>query len=128
MLQVTRRIRGWWPFLMSGRSHSAFPSRRSHAPDLVLETLEGRVLLSFLPAVNYDAGRGTWSVAAGDFNGDRKLDLVTANYYSSTVGVLLGNGDGTFGPPKNYGVGGNPVAVAVGHFRGPQFPLDVVTA
>ena len=38
------------------------------------------------------------SVAVGDFNGDGKLDLAVAESISSTVSVLLGNGDGTFQP------------------------------
>src|SRR5262249_16577840 len=37
------------------------------------------------------------TVASGDFNGDGKLDLVTA--ISANVFVLPGNGDGTFGDP-----------------------------
>jgi hypothetical protein len=32
----------------------------------------------------------------GDFNGDGKLDLATANVASETISVLLGNGNGTF--------------------------------
>jgi len=32
--------------------------------------------------------------AAGDFNGDSKMDLVFANKCCGTVSVLLGNGDG----------------------------------
>ena len=32
-----------------------------------------------------------------DFNGDGMPDIVTANYGSDTVSVLLGNGNGTFG-------------------------------
>ena len=47
------------------------------------------------------------SVVAADFNGDGKLDLVTANGSShegsnNTVSVLLGNGDGTFPPHVDY--------------------------
>src|SRR5207237_711037 len=37
-------------------------------------------------------------VVAGDVNGDGRLDLAIANLNSGTVTVLLGNGDGTFGP------------------------------
>jgi len=41
-------------------------------------------------------GSGPSAAAAGDLDGDGKLDLVTANSYSNALGVLLGNGDGTF--------------------------------
>ena len=44
-----------------------------------------------------------YGVAIADVNGDRKLDLAVANQFSSTIALLLGNGDGTFvqtaGPP-----------------------------
>jgi len=55
-------------------------------------------------------------VAVGDFNGDGKLDLVTANYSSSydvgDVSVLLGNGDGKFQPARNFAT---PVLAAGDH-------------
>jgi serine/threonine protein kinase/uncharacterized protein (DUF2141 family) len=50
----------------------------------------------FAAAVHYPAGLYPCDVAAGDFNGDGKLDLDVANMQSHTVSVLLGNGDGTF--------------------------------
>ena len=44
-------------------------------------------------------GNGTISVAIADLNGDGISDLTVSNYDDQTVGVLLGNGDGTFHAP-----------------------------
>jgi hypothetical protein len=54
------------------------------------------------PYADYSTGAGDVSVAIGDFNGDRKLDIASANASASTVSVLLGNGDGTFQPHVDY--------------------------
>ena len=64
------------------------------------------------------AGAGPHAVATGDFNGDGKTDLVTANSTANTATVLLGNGDGTFCAKVDYSVGTQPVSVAVGDFNG----------
>ncbi len=55
------------------------------------------------------------------------LDLVTANYNSSTISVLLGNGNGTFQAPVTYAVGSNPIAVAIGDLTG-NGKLDIAVA
>ena len=71
---------------------------------------------TFLPAVSYSSGGSqSTSVAVADVNGDGKLDIVVANYYpSDTIGVLLGNGDGTFQSAVVYDSGGQqPYSVAV---------------
>ncbi len=70
------------------------------------------------PAVAYGSGgSGTSAVAVQDLNGDGKLDIVLANT-SSTVGVLLNAGTGTFpATATTYASGatsGNASAVAVG--------------
>jgi hypothetical protein len=81
--------------------------------------------VSFRVAPTYDVGSGPFdpvSVAVGDFNGDGKPDLAVANSSSNNVGVLLGNGDGTFQAAVHYAVGSGPRSVAVGDFNGDGKP------
>src|SRR5439155_5757773 len=54
-------------------------------------------------------------------------DLAVANNSSSTVSVLLGKGDGTFGPKSDYGTGSNPSSVAIGDLNG-DAKLDLAVA
>jgi hypothetical protein len=65
------------------------------------------------PATYSSGGAAPISVAMGDVNGDSKPDLVAVNQGSSTgnccysvIGVLLGNGDGTFQEAASYNSGG----------------------
>jgi hypothetical protein len=75
---------------------------------------------------NYDVGRYPNFIAAGDFNGDGKIDLVTANRDFDNISVLLGDGVGRFGTAKGFGVGSRPEGVAVADFNGDQ-KADIVT-
>jgi hypothetical protein len=68
------------------------------------------------------------SVAAADFNGDGKLDLVVANYDDVSVSVLLGNGDGTFRTAKYWTVGANPLSVVAAPLQGNTTQQDIVIA
>jgi hypothetical protein len=60
---------------------------------------------TFAPAIEYPMDGATFSIAAGDFNRDGKLDLAVGNTGLMAVSILLGNGDGTFQAPVNYGSG-----------------------
>ncbi|GAB3687555.1 hypothetical protein GCM10027592_01230 [Spirosoma flavus] len=81
----------------------------------------------FQPAANYPVGTTSRSVAVADFNSDGKPDLATANILSSVVSVLLGDGQGNFGPEKDFGTQSGPRAVAVADLNGDGKP-DLVTA
>ena len=93
---------------------------------------------TFQPAVTYGSG-GDYALflAAADINGDGKLDLLVANSCSGKfclgdtrglVGVLLGNGDGTFQQAVTYFSGGEGAAsIAVGDVNGDGKPDILVT-
>ena len=101
-----------------------------------LSVLLGNGNGSFQPAVTtnvLNSGPATGnagSVAVGDFNGDRLLDVAlnTAGPAGPAVEVLLGKGDGSFQPNHLIlSVGQTPLSVAVGDFDR-NGALDLVTA
>ena len=65
------------------------------------------------------------AIAAGDLNGDGKVDLVVANG-DGTISVLLGSGTGTFAPAVAY-TAGVPTSLALGDFNG-DGKLDVAVS
>ena len=94
---------------------------------------------TFRPAVVYDSGGvQALSVQVADVNGDGKLDVLVANEcdndacFNSVVGLLLGNGDGTFQPAIaiDYSVAvcqaGWPASLAVADVNGDGKPDLVV--
>jgi hypothetical protein len=93
-----------------------------------VSVLLGKADGTFAPHVDYPVGAAPAAVAAGDFNGDGKLDIAVLLGSSNTVvGILLGNGDGTFKPviTTMAGPGGN--GMAIGDFNG-DGKLDVAIA
>jgi hypothetical protein len=110
-------------------------SDSSCANDASVSVLLGNGDGTFSTAVAYDAGGDqTYSVAVGDVNGDGKPDLVVANILAcsscsnGTVGVLLGNGDGTFQKVMTYDSGGNQAISVVLQDVNADGKLDVVVA
>ncbi len=80
---------------------------------------------TFSTAATVAVGEQAAALVIGDFNGDGYLDLAVANMglggfnNTAAVSILLGNGDGTFGPLSTLSMGTNaPVALAAGDFNG----------
>jgi hypothetical protein len=68
-------------------------------------------------SAKYAVGAGPVSVVVADFNGDGKPDIATANHDSSTVSILINNGDGTFRKHVDYAMGNSPSQLVVGDFN-----------
>ena len=109
-------------------------------PDIIVAKGSVGVMLgngdgTFQPEVTYNGGYGAMSVAVADVNGDGKPDLLVANQSvlssspnDGTIGVLLGNGNGTFQPVTSYDSGGvNAIFVAVADVNG-DGKLDLLAA
>ena len=83
-------------------------SGRSQKPESLGSASSDSLVFLFLPLETYATGGYAANIALADVNGDGKPDLVVANCSEVTcsstgsVGVLLGNGDGTFQPAVVY--------------------------
>jgi hypothetical protein len=86
-------------------------------------TAVGAVAPSFTTQQTFAVGNGPYGIAATDFNGDNKPDLVTTNASDGTVSVLLdttatGAGSATFTAQKTFAAGPVPVAVVTADLDG----------
>jgi hypothetical protein len=114
---------------------NACPSQCSTATDTgTLGVLLGNGDGTFQSALTYGSGGiDGRMLAVADVNQDGKPDVVVANVTScnfcdGSVGILLGNGNGTFGAPVAYDTGAcNTNALAVADVNGDGKP-DIVVA
>jgi hypothetical protein len=85
---------------------------------------------TFLRSVTLQLGANSpRNVRLADLNGDGFLDIITADYGSNQISVLLNNGDGTFAAAHTYSAGTNTrgaYSLAVADFYGDGFPSVAV--
>jgi hypothetical protein len=81
----------------------------------------------FADATSFSVGTDPHSVSVGDFNGDGKQDLVTADRNDDNVSILLGDGSGAFSDATTFSVGDEPQSIFLSDFNG-DGNQDVATA
>jgi hypothetical protein len=84
----------------------------TYAVGVLLGNGDGTLQDSITQYIEYIPG----TIAAGDLNGDGKMDAVLG-YDLSGLAVFLGNGDGTLQPPVNYDTTGISYYVSVHDFN-----------
>ena len=118
-----------------GKSDLVIANERSNNVSVLHNTsVPGNIVsTSFATKADFAAGSSPSGVAAGDVDQDGKPDIAVVNYGSNTVSVLqnrsvLGTVNaGSFASKIDFGVGGQPLFVAIGDADGDGL-ADLVTA
>jgi hypothetical protein len=96
-----------------------------------IESLERRSYLTttvvYSAPTQFAAGSNPSDLVTADLTNNGQTDVITSDYTSASIAVLMGNGNGTFNAPAFYPVGNSPIALAAGDINGDGIP-DIVTA
>lgn len=71
-------------------------------------------------------GTGAWHMVAGDLDGDRDIDLVTANGIAGTLSILLNDGMANFSAASPLNPNNNPESVDLSDLDG-DGDLDIIS-
>ena len=105
-----------------------FLTNSSSGSNFAVNLFTGNGKGAFVKSASVAFTSDVFSIAAGDFDQNKKLDFVVANQNSNEVSVVFGNGNGTFSSTiATYATDAGPASVAVGDFNKDGYP-DIVTA
>ncbi|WP_223652978.1 FG-GAP repeat domain-containing protein [Hymenobacter psoromatis] len=83
------------------------PDNDKNTVNVLLGNGDGTFKNSVAYSTGNTPGSSPTNIAVADVNGDNKVDILTANYFGDAVGVLLGNGSGTFQASTIYSTKSN---------------------
>ena len=84
-------------------------------------------MMTFLTPISSPVGGSTAGIAVGDYNSDGLSDMAVVNQTTSSINMLLSNGDGSFRAGGVYAAGATVYDAAFGDFNGDGLG-DVATA
>ncbi|UCE61843.1 MAG: hypothetical protein JSU63_08900, partial [Phycisphaerales bacterium] len=87
----------------------------NHTSDDISVLLNGRLAEGtpqFAAPIRYDVGEAPWGISCVKVDSDDHVDVVTANFTSDDVSVLLNTGTGAFSAAVSHAVGDGPKALA----------------
>ncbi|CAF4236319.1 unnamed protein product, partial [Adineta steineri] len=86
-----------------------------------LDVFLGNGDASFRPMLTFTTGHynSPKSMVAVDFNGDQYLDIAFTNDYTADIGIMVGNGNGTFRAEIHFSIGNDstPRMLTIGDFN-----------
>jgi len=117
------------PGFINMRVDGSLASGRTQRADTagVYGVPSGGTPVTFPQQVTYPIGNGPYRVRTADVNADGKLDLIAPDINGHTIGILVGNGDGTFQPVRNVGVSFGPMDAVSADFNLDGLP-DLIAA
>lgn len=101
----------------NGDGHMDFVVANGLSSDLWIYLGKGDGTFQLPRIIPLSKGLSPVAIAAASLRGNGVLDLVVAEFDSSSIGVLLGNGDGTFGYEQLYTLPEPPDSLVVNDFN-----------
>src|SRR6476659_10225721 len=88
--------------------------KRNAAWRPAFESLETRALMTFLTPSTVPVGTNPAGIAVGDYNSDGKADMAVVDQTTSSVNLMVSNGDGTFQNNGTFAAGSGAIDAAFG--------------